>query len=75
MRTEKQILKDFEKLGYSPLRKNGEQFMFLEEEFDVIHFDLENKMYYKTFGGYDGASITMAEHKLLHELFEIWGWL
>lgn len=76
MRTEEEFLKDFKKLGYD-LNKNYKSvgFIYLEEEYNVIHINFFKKQYSKSFGYYDSAPITMAEHKLLNELFEIWGWL
>lgn len=76
MRTEKQVLDDFKKLGYTTIIKRNE-YLKLQEDFDEILFNFKNKTYLKSYGTYDfdNSSITVEEHKLLHELFEIWGWL
>ena len=73
MRTEKDVLKDFEKLGWTiKLLPEIDHYMFYKghPEFDGhISFDLENKEYYSE------CYLDMKEFKLLHELLEIWGWL
>ena len=80
-RTEADILKDFEKLGLV-IAKN--------DDFELILIDDCDRMIaiYKTLKRYDcyyfsegykplqlSTDITMQEHKLLNELFNLWGWL
>jgi hypothetical protein len=76
-RTEADILKDFEKLGYRVI-KLSTMYLFEtdEEERRIwIHTDLKEycisienmPLAYRTF--------TMQEHKLLNELFEVWQWI
>lgn len=80
-RTEQEILKDFEKLGLV-IAKN--------DDFELILIDDCDRMIaiYKTLKRYDcyyfsegykplqlSTDITMQEHKLLNELFNLWGWL
>lgn len=76
MRTEQEILKDFEELGYEITRKNNIIYLTKEDIALKIECDL------KRYGKYDDwlyeipyIEITMQEHKLLNELFTIWGWL
>jgi hypothetical protein len=72
-RTEQEILKDFEKLGY--FVKKDTAFITLTNEYDnVIFIDLEDKCYDKSHY-IECVSITMQEHKLLNELFQCWGWI
>jgi hypothetical protein len=86
-RTEADILKDFEKLGWKvaddytnlTLKKkitcNDEKFMW--SWICYISIDKENKTYRVFKNGHfstDSYEINMQEHKLLNELFEVWGW-
>jgi hypothetical protein len=75
-RTEADILKDFEKLGYKMI-KMSTAYLFENTKEDRriwIHTDLKEycisienmPLAYRTF--------TMQEHKLLNELFEVWRW-
>ena len=67
-RTEQDILNDFEKLGYKIIQIN-EKIVFTDEYNRTIHINKIKKVYsYTTYIG-------MQEHKLLNELFEVWGWL
>ena len=69
-RTEADILKDFEKLGYE-IKDYGEYITFKLGKIEVIDI-------WKTTKSYEiiqGLNITMQEHKLLNELFICWGWL
>jgi hypothetical protein len=88
MRTEQDVLKDFEKLGWEvadgyvnfTLRKKLDDIKneFMYYWLCYISINKENKTYsvYKLSSfstkGYD---LTMQEHKLLNELFTIWGWI
>ena len=82
MRTEQDVLKDFEKLGYEIPIYNNESVEF--HKFDSIgrmivisvfkplkeyskYLIMKNVMYV--------ADIELQEHKLLNELFTIWGWI
>ena len=89
MRTEEEILKDFEQLGYviekeyDPVGFNQDVLYFRKTMYKIHRADvkpwdstilriiLKDRKY-----RIDGWSfITLEEHKLLHELFECWGWL
>ena len=76
MRTEEQVIKDFEKIGYK-LTQVNEYLIKLQKEWDGILIDFKNKTYLKSYGtfDFDSVSITVEEHKLLHELFKCWGWI
>lgn len=89
MRTEEEILKDFEKLGYVIEKEKNyigynQDVLFFYKSMYKIHsagikpWDttilkilLKNREYRIS----DYSYITLEEHKLLHELFECWGWL
>lgn len=91
MRTENEVIKDFEKLGYC-IEKNRKKFtdsensIVLMKDFKYLEDDekltkeiwicLKSKTYQccETFY-YTPLEITMQEHRLLTELFTIWGWL
>lgn len=69
MRTEQDVLKGFEKLGYVvnwTSLKSDLVISFADEL--KIHIDLTHKNIYC-------IDISIQEHKLLNELFQIWGWL
>lgn len=78
-RTEQDILKDFEELGYKieidevykiiRLYKNITSILIFEKARSY------EKYYKKDDGWYYSAIITHHEHKLLNELFTVWGWL
>lgn len=87
-RTELEILKDFEALGWKvadgytkvTLKKklvcNDERFMWTW--ICYISIDKENKTYAVFKNGNFSTNhydITMQEHKLLNELFEVWQWI
>ena len=68
MRTEQEILKDFEKLGYE-INFNDEEFLYLKDkhcEYIIINKKLQK------YGLSEFAELTRKEHKLLDEFFEIW---
>lgn len=68
LRTEQEILKDFEAFGYK-VYKNDEYGLILEaDSFWKIDIWKSEKVYSLHFTG-------MQEHKLLNELFALWGWL
>ena len=83
-RTEQEILKDFEALGWEV--KKYENQITLEQEiieeyddlimYPTIKIDFEDKTY-TCYDEYDQCYmyLTMQEHKLLNELFECYGWL
>ena len=80
MRTEQDVLKDFEK-DYAII-KNDEYRLILINEFEQI---IEIDKYCKRYQCYYYTEYTqqfelstyvgIKEHKLLNELFTIWGWI
>ena len=82
MRTEQEILKDFEKLGYEVVC-NSDRELVLEEEyyhnhFKRIHIKKQFRLYAKLqhlFNIDEPVNFDIQEHKLLNELFIIWGWI
>lgn len=74
MRTEQDVLKDFEALGYEIINR-GSHSLF-QQGFIVIYIYKPYREYYKEdILGHEPNRLTMQEHKLLNELFNIWGWL
>ena len=71
MRTEKEVLKDFMHLGYS-IYSNKEKVIFKWYDVEEAFYIDKSKQVFETTNDY---FIDMNEYKLLHELFEIWGWL
>lgn len=85
MRTEQDVLKDFESLGYEVVC-NSDRELILEQELksnytiiNRIHIEKQLQAYSKSQFAYRvGTSplwVFMQEHKLINELFNIWGWL
>ena len=75
MRTEEEVLKDFEKLGYK-IKENTNIELVLGTKFFFIKFKELSKVYHTYFEDSKlHSTINMQEHKLLNELFSIWGWL
>ena len=74
MRTEQDILKDFGKLGWSVSRNNNEELVLHNLDETLIKI---NKIYkwYKCKITIMFRIIAIQEHKLLNELFTIWGWI
>jgi hypothetical protein len=82
MRTEQDVLKDFEALGYKVVC-NNERELVLEDKYyrhhiDRIHIGKDLRLYTKFQHLYrvdEPKNLDMQEHKLLNELFTIWGWI
>ena len=70
MRTEEEILKDFEKLGYKII-KNSDKWLRLHCDLlsNTILISKEDQSYATD------HPTDMQEHTLLTELFQIWNWL
>ena len=85
MRTEEEVLKDFEKLGYK-VESNNSFYLRLGIQIDENHFDQRKILINKDSKNYSkyilldfeedrSLNITMQEHQLLNELFNLWGWI
>ena len=84
MRTEQEVLKDFEELGFEVVCDSDKE-LILERKFQHCHMIIQrihiNKQlisYSKSQFLYDYDSpfnLDMQEHKLLNELFKIWWWI
>ena len=88
MRTEQYVLNDFEKLGWR-LAEDYINFTLKKTKTDYgvfgqiiwycyITFDKDKKTYRAIANGAfttKGYELSMEEHKLLNELFTIWGWI
>lgn len=73
----KEILEDFEKLGWVVMRNTPYVLELVKDNF-IIEIDKTIKGYSAHFTEFDNRYFTyfeMEEHKLLHELFKCWGWL
>ena len=70
VRTEQEILKDFENLGYK-VKGNSDALLVLS----MNDFEIDIRKYGKKYSVSDWDFIDMQEHKLLHELFTCWGWI
>ena len=71
MRTEEEVLKDFRNLELK-IHKHSEGILSLENTKELKHIIIYKKeRVYKVFY----TPMTLEEHKLLNELFSIWGWL
>jgi hypothetical protein len=69
-RTEQDILNDFEKLGWKVTLREGKMITlrYVKNESNAIWIEKDKS--YST-----NTCIELQEHKLLSELFTIWGWL
>lgn len=75
MRTEKQVLKGFRKLGYK-ITLNDEDFIILESD----TFSIKILKYFECYECYHtkthlSSVINSREHKLIHELIKLWRWI
>ena len=70
MRTEEEVLKDFEKLGWKVLN-NSNAILLLS----MNDYEIDIRKYGKKYTISSWDYIDMQEHKLLNELFTIWGWI
>ena len=79
MRTEQEILKDFEKLGWHKSKYTSRAQLILEfHDDETTCFNLEIDKYFKAYRLFANTPfrsmlLPLAEDKLLHELFERWG--
>ena len=72
MRTEEQVLKDFEKLGYKII-KNTKNWLEIYDDFLGNKFLISRDD--RAYCVENGEPISMLEHNLLTEIFNINGWL
>lgn len=81
MRTEQEILKDFEALGYKIIENNKFTLKLSDCDGGYLDIDKKDKMYILYLCDNDDGSwldvmwFNMQEHKLLNELFTIWRWI
>lgn len=68
-RTEQEILKDFEKLGWKVTQNDDSFIIICFDDFARIIIIKCTKTYSV------GNLCNIQEHKLLNELFTVWGWL
>ena len=81
-RTEADILNDFEKLGYKIKQNNSFCLIMINDKTDEVISILKKDTFTISMGyrkyikdeDYLATFITMQEHKLLNELFEVWQW-
>ena len=74
-RTEQEILKDFEKLGYVNI-SNIPTIITLKNDNTIIVIKIKKQRYRKYDNrDFEPVDFTMQEHKLLNELFEVWQWI
>ena len=82
MRTESEVLKDFEKLGYE-VASSPSSIMSINYKRNKMISIRKNKKEYEVMAIETNSNdiyhasqpLTMQEHKLLNELFTIWRWL
>ena len=76
MRTEQDVLNDFEKLGYVIIRNDNSILKMENDKYIRIQVNKgECYMNYDKYSPHLSMPITMQEHNLLNELFQIWGWI
>ena len=80
MKNEEEVLKEFRKLDYKII-KNDEQFLILYfYNPNSVSFYINVDKHFQTYCCYASRGeticpIELQEHKLLNELFTIWGWI
>ena len=75
-RTEQKILKDFEALGYVIVRNDNSILKMENNNYIRIQINKgECYMNYDKSSPHLSMPITIQEHKLLNELFEVWQWI
>lgn len=84
MRTEYEILKDFEALNYKINEYSPEDVIWLDKETRNYVIRIETDKFNLSYCKFEinkqsrleyPVVITKEEHILLHELFELWGWV
>ena len=76
MRTEQEILNDFKKLGFDVIL-NSDYFIYFRRFDCIMRFDKQTKVYACCMHNANDLTISIEfeYYKLLHELFECWGWI
>lgn len=75
LRAEEEVLKDFEKLGYDII-ENNDWFIKLNNNGNILRISRCSILYrYYREDSELALPIKIKEHKLLNELYSIWGWL
>lgn len=69
-RTEQEILKNFEMLGYKIVENSKQVLKLLLNDFGITI-----RKYTHKYRASDWSYLDMQEHLLLHELFTCWGWI
>ena len=72
MRTEQEVLKDFEKLGYEIVCNNNIRIELNNIDYKLV---ISKICHWYFCESVLTTPINVQEHKLLTELFTIWGWL
>lgn len=75
MRTEVEILKDFEKLGYEVVENNNIKVVLQNNDIQIYFYKLFQEYGKEDIFSNEANRFDMQEHKLLNELFKCWGWL
>lgn len=77
MRTEQDILDEFEILGYKVEVNDEKELVLSHSNFYQLKVNKQAQGYLAVnrFNNRNGIMFDLAEHKLLNELFIIWGWL
>lgn len=73
VRTEEEILKSFEGLGYK-VKKNNKYLSFTDCMGATILVDMETKSFFKDDGYGAAIDVFLDEFALLKELFTLWNW-
>ena len=75
MRTEEEVLKDFEKLGYEVIQNNDTRLVLQNDDIEIYFYKYDREYGKEDIFSNEANRIDMQEHKLLTELFQIWKWL
>lgn len=70
MRTEKEILRDFNRSGFKIVENNQRWIVLLKTRTDERLFIYKKKKVYSAH-----FKVSVRVHKLINELYQVWGWL
>ena len=75
MRTEYQVLKDFEKLGYEIIQNNDTRLVLQNDDVEIYFYKFERSYGKEDIFSNEANRIEILEHVLINELIKIYGWL
>lgn len=75
MRTEEQVLKDFERLGYEIIQNNDTRLVLQNDDIEIYFYKKDKEYDKEDIFSNEANRIDILEHILINELIKVWGWL